>query len=348
MSGPDTPDHLAGRGSPSSRSPHLYHACNGLDGSVEDYLSDLVRGQLSDTAWRLTAELPVFGRFVSLGRDPDEIWRRGPRRDAALRDEVIDRAADLVDQLRGEVAVRFTDLSGELEAQLAKLEDMVRRGVTDPALGQAFYLAILNEGIIGDQDLAASDSAARYLTETDLRILLMVYDRVGYWEELASDNFDGRWPYYVPRLTAFEAGYRLARLRDFGFLCSDPAMTAQPGEYRIFTTELNVIDDFIEGLSLARPVAVSPSMEYAGIVREYEAGNLATFITETKGNWYRPVLHCGVVRRHLLFGYQWIVVASDHKGEFPGAFATAAEAQSAAAEELRLYGLPVNWIPIGA
>ena len=121
-------------------------------------MSDLVRGQLSDTAWRLAQELPVFGRFVSVGRDLDVIWRSGPRKDAALRDEVIERAARLADELRGEVAERLTDLSGELDVQLARLEDLAKRGVTDPALGQAFYLALLNEGIIGDQDLALRTS----------------------------------------------------------------------------------------------------------------------------------------------------------------------------------------------
>ncbi len=76
-------------------------------------VSGLVRGQLSDTAWRLARELPVFGRLVSIGRDLNVIWRSGPRKDATLHDEVIGRAAGLVNELRGQVAERLTDLSGE-------------------------------------------------------------------------------------------------------------------------------------------------------------------------------------------------------------------------------------------
>jgi hypothetical protein len=312
-------------------------------------LSELVRGQLSDTAWRLAWEVPVFGKFIAVGRDLDEIWRRGPRKDAALRDEVIERAAGLVDDLRGDVAERFTDLSGELGAQLARLEDLVKRGVTDPALGQAFYLAILNEGIIGDQDLAAADFAARYLTEADLRILLREYDRLGSWRKLEPGDFVHR-PRgaYLPQLTAFEAGYRLARLADFGFLRSDPAMTSGRGEHRIFTPNLKVIDNFTDAIGLVRTIAVSPSMEYAGIVRDYEAGNLEARITEAKKFWGKTPLNGGVVRRHLLDGYQWRVVAHLHWGEYIGSFATAEEAQIVATEELRCCGLSVNWVSVGA
>jgi hypothetical protein len=310
-------------------------------------VSDLVRGQLSDTAWRLAEELPVFGRFVSVGRDLDVIWRSGPREDAALRDDVIERAAVLVDQLRGEVTERFTDLSGELESQLTRLEEVVKRGTADPVVEQAFYLALLNEGIAGEQDLKAADFAVRYLSAPDLRILLSVYDRQGHWRWIKPSDFTGK-SSDLPQLNVFEAGHRLARLMDFGFLLHDAAVTGEPGAARTFRPDLKVIDNFTEAIGLVRTVLVSPSMEYAGIAQAYDVGNLTALVTQGKRLWGKMHFKGGAVRRHLLDGYQWAVRADGSEPRYTGSFATAVEAQAAATEELRHRALSVNWVPIGA
>lgn len=310
-------------------------------------MADLVRGQLSDTAWRIAEELPVFGRFISVGRDLDVIWRSGPRENAALRDDVIERAAVLVERLRGEVAERFTDLSGELDSQLARLEQMAKRGTTDPVVEQAFYLALLNEGIAGGQDLKAADFAVRYLSESDLRILLSVYDRRGRWRWIQPRDLT-REASGLPQLNVFEAGYRLARLMDFGFLLHDPAITAEPGAGRTFTPDLKVIDNFTEAIGLVRTVLVSPSLEYAGIAQAFNSGNLATFVSEAKRLWGKMRFNGGAVRRHLLDGYQWAVRADGSEPRYTGSFATAAEAQAAATEELRDRALSINWVPVGA
>ena len=57
----------------------------------------------------------------------------------------------------------------------------------------------------------------------------------------------------------------------------------------------------------------------------------------------------GVIRRHLLDGYQWCMIKGDAaQPKYSKGFATAVEAQAEATKELLRCGLPTTWIPVAA
>ena len=57
----------------------------------------------------------------------------------------------------------------------------------------------------------------------------------------------------------------------------------------------------------------------------------------------------GVIRRHLLDGYQWCMIKGDAAPPtYSKDFATAAEAQAEATAELLRCGLSATWIPVAA
>jgi hypothetical protein len=324
-------------------------------------MSGVTQGQLSDTAWRLVQEVPVLGRFVAVYRDLDEIWRRGPHRAAGIRDEAIERAATLIEMSREGVELRLSQVGGQLEAALAKLTDLTKRGVADAAVGQAFYLTLLNEGIIGRQDLPLADFVVRHLNTVDLQLLLMAYDEPQQWQhfEVARFNWDKD---RLPALTMFEVAYRLARLQDFGFFRSQEGTSAASVEQRSYEPD-GAIRDFIPKAGIVRGITVSPGEP--GAADDIRTSDDPDPIPLS---WRNGVFsdEGGMVRRHILDGYQWKVcieniawkmrienIALDRtvkrgETEWTGTFATAADAQAAATAELERLGWWADWIPLGA
>jgi hypothetical protein len=330
-------------------------------------MSGLTQGQLSDTAWVLAGEIPVVGRFVAVYRELDDIWRRGPHRAAGIRDEVIERVVTLIETSRADLELRFNQLSDQvqarlgspLEAQLEKLTDLTKRGIADAAVGQAFYLTLLNEGVIGGQDLPLADFVLHHLSTVDLQLLLMAYDDYQQWQHLEVDRFNGDQG-RLPNLTMFEAAYRLARLQDFGFFLSQEGTSAVSVNQRSYEPDIGVIHDFIPGAGIVRGISVSPGEP--GAADDIRTSNDPDPIGP---NWRNGLFsgEGGMVRRHILYGYQWKVrieniawkmriekLATVKRGEtkWTGPFATAADAQAAATAELERLGWWADWIPFGA
>ena len=256
-----------------------------------------------------------------------------------------------MEKFRTEAEQRFADLKVELDAGLDALTYLSETGVADPAVGLAFYLALLNEGIIGDQHVPHAEFAARYLSEAELRILTREYDRLEPWKKLRPAQFEYAAEFGLPEMTPFEAAHRLARLTDFGFLFSDAAIAEEPLGRRFFRPDLELIDSFTEHVGLVRLIAVSPGTEHAAITQAYESGTLATLTAEAVSLFEGGRMHTegGVIRRHLLDGYQWCMIKGDAaRPKYSKGFATAAEAQTEATAELLRCGLPATWIPVAA
>ena len=225
-------------------------------------------GQISQSVITAGKLIPVFGQFIDAGDELYQIWYGDPKTEAALRTDVLDRAAELIDSYGSDVEVRFADIGGQLAEQLNMLEDLAKRGATTPPLAAAYYAELLNEGLTGGRALPQAEFAARYLTELDVDILMHLYDRV--------DFRDGPWypgEYYwghgLPDLTVFESAYELARLQTFGFFCLEPDTATERVERRGYLPQLDVIGDFVDQAGLMRVVTISPQLEEDQVPRYY-------------------------------------------------------------------------------
>lgn len=305
----------------------------------------VTRGELSEAAWLLAREIPLFGKFIGIFRDLDQIFRRGPRDSAALSDQVLERAAQLIQQFRVELEPKFTELETRVAAALQGIKALAEEGVTGPTVAYIAYLALLNDSIIDVCYRPDAEFAAWYLDAADLRFLIREYDHVPSWEEVRPVDLGLPWP------TRYEVGYSLTRLNDFGFLLSEPAMGREPLARRVFKPDTDAIDDFTEHMGLVRPLSVSPGAKGAKITEAFRNGSRVEVINELKELLTGDHMPVAVVRRHLLDGFQWAVIeAGTKRGAFTGAFSQVAEAQEAADAELRRLELwyPDNWIPVAA
>ena len=305
------------------------------------------RGQISQSVVAAGKLIPVFGQFIGAGDDLYQIWYGDPKAEAALRTDVLDRAAKLIDAYHGDVEARFADIGGQLAEQLEMLEELANRRATTPPLAAAYYAELLNEGLLGGRKLPEAEFAARHLTELDVRVLMHLYGRIDYRVGVLRypDDFDGRRG--LPDVTVFEAAYELARLQTFGFFCSEPDNSAESVERRGYKPEIGVIDDFAEQAGLVRVVTISPQVEEQALLHGYAGLQQFELSHMTYGG--------GAVRWHILNGYEWAVKdfwagarGDEPGGGWHGAFSEAAEAQAAAEDELQRKGLPVNWLPVAA
>ncbi len=228
---------------------------------------------------------------------------------------------------------------------------MVARGVAESAGGRSLYLALLNAGVLGgDSELA--DFVARNLTDADVRILLTIYDRAEPFRQRVPKEFT--WRENLPRMTVYEASYRLERLSAFGFFSRDPVEATRPVEHRVFRVDadqLYAIDTVAEQAGLVRNVAVAPSSAYPAVASALKAGTLAELVA-TSGELVRGgrmLMDGGVVRRHVIDGYQWAIVRYGHGWqEFTGTFPTPDEAQNAADQQLGRLGISAEWVAVAA
>jgi hypothetical protein len=199
----------------------------------------------------------------------------------------------------------------------------------------------------------------RHLSTVDLQLLLMAYDDYQQWQHFEVDRFNGE-NGRAPHMTEFEAAYRLARLQDFGFFVSQEGTSAVSVKQRSYEPDIGVIHDFIPAAGIVRGIAVSPGEPSAA--DDIKTSNDPDPISP---NWRNGLFseEGGMVRRHILYGYQWKVrieiiawkmrienLANVRPGktEWTGDFATAAEAQAAATAELERLGWWADWIPFGA
>jgi hypothetical protein len=194
--------------------------------------------------------IPGFGQFVDAGVELYQIWYGDPKAEAALRTDVLERAAALINTFQGDVEARFAAIGGQLTAQLDMLKELARRGATSAPLAAAFYAVLLNEGITGGRSLPQAGFAARYLTELDVQVLMHLYDRIDWeieyrrgWRWYPGDNHWGRG---LPSVTVFEAAYVLDRLQTFGFFCIEPDTVTESVERRGYLPEFAVIGDFVD------------------------------------------------------------------------------------------------------
>lgn len=304
-----------------------------------------MRGELSEAAWRLAQEIPVFGKFIAIFRDLDKIFRRQPRDAAVLSDQVLERAAQLIQQFREELQPRLTALDGQVSAALDALKVLAEDGVAGPTATYIAYLALLNDSILEDKYNPDAEFAAWYLNAADLRFLISEYDRTPPWKEVRPADPRLPWP------TSYEAGYALTRLRDFGFLLSEPAIMREPLARRVFTPDSTTLDDFTERMGLVRPICVLPGAENAGVMEALRGSSRAEFLQQLRNLLAGEHMPVGVVRRHLLDNFQWAVIeAGTERGTFAGAFSEVTEAQRAAEAKLRRQGLepPNTWIWVAA
>jgi hypothetical protein len=304
-------------------------------------------GQVGHSVVAAATVIPVAGPFVAAMDELYDIWRGDPKAEAALRTDILDRAAELIDAYRGDVEARFADIGGQLTEQLNMLEDLAKRGATTPPLAAAYYAELFNEGLIGGRKLPEAEFAARHLTELDVQVLMQLYDRIDYRAGVLRypDDFDGRRG--LPSLTTFEAAYELARLHTFGFFTSEPDISVESVERRGYKPEIGVIDDFAGQAGLVRVVAISPQVEEQALLHGYAGLQQFELSHMTYGG--------GAVRFHILNGYEWAVKdfwagarGDEPGGGWQGTFSEAAEAQAAAEDELQRKGLPVNWLPVAA
>ena len=291
--------------------------------------------------------IPVFGQFIDTGDELYQIWYGDPKAEAALRTDVLERAAALINTYQGEVEQRFADMGGQFTEQLKMLEDLAKRGATTAPLAAALYAELLNEGLTGGRALPQAEFAAKHLTELDVQVLMHVYDRIDFRQGELRYSGDFHWGRGLASLTVFESAYELARLQTFGFFTSEPETNSQRAEFRGYKPELDVIDDFAEQAGLVRVVTISPQVEeqalsggYAGL-QQFQLSHM--------------LFGGGAVRWHILNGYEWSVKdfwarakGDEPGGGWQGTFGAAAEAQAAAEDELRRKNLPVNWVAVAA
>jgi hypothetical protein len=304
-----------------------------------------IRGELSDAAWRLAHEIPVFGKFIAIFRDLDQIFRRGPQDAAALSDQILERAALLIKQFRVELEPRLTALEGQVSAALDALKVLAEDGVAGPTVAYIAYLALLNDSILEDKYSPDAEFTAWYLNAADLRFLIHEYDHILPWEEVRPTDPRLPWP------TPYEAGYSLTRLRDFGFLLSEPVIMREPLAKRVFMPNIATLDDFVDHMGLVRPVYVLPCTEDTVVMEALRGSSRAEFLQQLKGLLAGEHMPVGVVRRHLLDNFQWAVIkAGTERGAFTGAFLKVADAQKAAEAELYPQGLERSntWISAAA
>jgi hypothetical protein len=305
------------------------------------------RGQISQSVITAGKLIPVFGQFIGAGDELYQIWYGDPKAEEALRTDVLDRAAELIDAYRGDVEARFATVGDQLMAQLNMLTDLAERRAISPPLAAAYYAELLNEGLIGGRALPQAEFAARHLNELDVDVLMHLYDRVDFRDGPWYPD-DYYWGHSLPDVTVFESAYELARLQTYGFFCLEPDTAAERVGQRGYLPQLDVIGDFVDEAGLMRVVTISPQLEEDQVPRDlYFSG----------GQFYlsKLTLGGGAVRWHVVKGYQWAVrdyyarrTGAEGGGDWNGAFSTAAEAQAAAEEELHRRNMPVNWMPVAA
>lgn len=295
--------------------------------------------QLQATATRLAEEIPLFGRFVAVANDLDEIWRRTPRDRQTFRDELVLRAAQLIEESQSEFELRLSGRGSQLEERLQTVEYLARRRPSE-RLVEHLLETTINDGLVGDDDLALAEFAARYLDERDLRSVIYYFDRQPPWREVVLRNPKGPFA----GLSQYEAYYRLRRLQDIGFFTSDPTNVSKPLASRSFTPEVRSIDNFCTRMNLARIVEVVPDFELAGIQDMETKGTLVAHMRSLCSKAGTLIATTAAVRRHIFDGYQWTLHRD--RARYEGSFDSADDAIAAATEGLEKLGLPVKWIQV--